>query len=315
LDAAGAIQAVNAHIAGTLHVKASRMNGLILDNATVEQMLDLDHVELGTAGSVASLQRVTAQSGARLRWGGDKGSVNLSDASMGNLVVDVAGWPPAYSLTGLQFVSLIAEPASVGGTTWTGSALQRWLNAQNPLDPSVHGELARSLHAQGRAGDAEAVLIDGLRERRKTLPATKRLSWSMYDALVGYGYRPFRAGLFLLGLIVAVWITLMLPRVEGVLRSQDQAGFLYSTTHRLTQTSIVPALTATNAVQPYNPILFAVDSVVPLLDLGQRTTWHPDTSTPTGQAMQFWLAFVNVGGWILSTVLVLSMTLLARRLT
>jgi hypothetical protein len=31
--------------------------------------------------------------------------------------------------------------------------------------------------------------------------------------------------------------------------------------------------------------------------------------------MQFWLAFVNAAGWILSTVLVLSMSLLARRLT
>jgi hypothetical protein len=96
---------------------------------------------------------------------------------------------------------------------------------------------------------------------------------------------------------------------------QDQAGFLYSTTQRLTPTTTFPELAATNAVQPYNPILFAVDSVVPLLDLGQRTTWHADTSTATGQAMQSWLAFVNAGGWILSTVLVLSMSLLARRLT
>ena len=136
--------------------------------------------------------------------------------------------------------------------------------AKNPLDPSVHSDLARSWHAQGRSGDSEAVLIDAYvssedasrHENAFPGPTTPLLATATDPSELAV----------LLGLIAAVWMTLMLPGAEGVLRSQDQAGFpvLDKAAHT---TTVSPELAATNAVQPFNPILFPVDSVVPLLDL------------------------------------------------
>ena len=96
--------------------------------------------------------------------------------------------------------------------------------AKNPLDPSVHSDLARSWHAQGRSGDSEAVLIDAYvssedasrHENAFPGPTTPLLATATDPSELAV----------LLGLIAAVWRTLMLPGAEGVLRSQDQAGFL-----------------------------------------------------------------------------------------
>ena len=95
--------------------------------------------------------------------------------------------------------------------------------AKNPLDPSVHSDLARSWHAQGRSGDSEAVLIDAYvssedasrHENAFPGPTTPLLATATDPSELAV----------LLGLIAAVWMTLMLPGAEGVLRSQDQAGF------------------------------------------------------------------------------------------
>jgi hypothetical protein len=59
-------------------------------------------------------------------------------------------------------------------------------------------------------------------------------------------------------------------------------GFLYST-KRLTPTTVSPELAATNAVQPFDPILFPVDSVVPLLDLVSRPHGIPTLPRQLGK--------------------------------
>lgn len=58
--------------------------------------------------------------------------------------------------------------------------------------------------------------------------------------------------------------------------------------------------------------LLCVDTVIPLISLDQRSTWHPDAQAPDGTFMQWWLNAAAILGWLLSSIFVLSLARLAR---
>ena len=59
-------------------------------------------------------------------------------------------------------------------------------------------------------------------------------------------------------------------------------------------------------------MLYAIDTVIPLVALDQRTTWYPDVHAPDGTFMQWWLNAATVLGWLLSSIFVLSLARLSR---
>ena len=59
-------------------------------------------------------------------------------------------------------------------------------------------------------------------------------------------------------------------------------------------------------------MLYAIDTVVPLISLDQRTTWFPDPYVRGGQLMLWWLNLATLLGWLLSSIFVLSLARLSR---
>ena len=59
-------------------------------------------------------------------------------------------------------------------------------------------------------------------------------------------------------------------------------------------------------------MLYAVDTVVPLISLDQRSTWYPDPHVFAGRIMLWWLNLATLLGWVLSSIFVLSLTRLSR---
>ena len=62
----------------------------------------------------------------------------------------------------------------------------------------------------------------------------------------------------------------------------------------------------------FSPALYAIDTVIPLISLDQRTTWYPDAYTPDGSLMEWWLNIATMLGWLLSSIFVLSLARMAR---
>ena len=62
----------------------------------------------------------------------------------------------------------------------------------------------------------------------------------------------------------------------------------------------------------FSPVLYAIDTVVPLISLDQRTTWFPDPYVRGGQLMLWWLNLATLLGWLLSSIFVLSLARLSR---
>ncbi len=52
-------------------------------------------------------------------------------------------------------------------------------------------------------------------------------------------------------------------------------------------------------------MLYAIDTVVPLISLDQRSTWYPDPHVSGGEVMLWWLNLATLLGWLLSSIFVL----------
>jgi hypothetical protein len=131
------------------------------------------------------------------------------------------------------------------------------------------------------------------------------LDW-LYGRTVGYGYRPGRALIALLLLLVAVVVLLSVPAFTGTLRATDAQGSVYSVD------GAAPGNCSDGHVRCFHQLFYAVDTVVPLVSLNQRSTWYPDAAAPWGTFLDYALNIATLLGWILSTIVVLSFARLAR---
>ncbi len=204
------------------------------------------------------------------------GRVSLSRAKIGNLVDHPDSWPRngRVELTGFTYESLRpVVPFSVQERiSWLDGAL-------GEFHPEPYEQLAGVLRRDGRDEDAREVQHTKERRRRATLPLPGRLWGRLQDATVGYGYRPGRAALWL----VLAWAL----------------GAAYFGGHR------PPPLKA-DEVPHWDPLLYALSKVLPIVNLGQDG-WNPGG---TGQ----WVATgLVISGWVLATTVVAGATRMLQR--
>jgi hypothetical protein len=186
---------------------------------------------------------------------------------------DPACWPAALRLSGLSYEALDPPMAAAQRV--------RWLR-RDP-DGYVVGNyetLAAMYRRHGADGSARAVLLAKERDRLKYLPV-HRQPWAwIQEVTVGYGYRPLRAG---------AWLAAFLG-----------AGTLVFGLHH------PPAFGGTPH-PAFNPFIYTVDLVVPLVNLGMRGAYDP-------QGPQRWLAyFLIAAGWIFATTIAAGIARVLRR--
>lgn len=157
----------------------------------------------------------------------------------------------------------------------------QWVAAATPeYAPEPYEMLAASLRSTGEDADAREVLLAKQRRRRETLPLAAKAWGFLQDWTVAYGYRPGRA---------AVWMAVLWA-----------IGTLYFST------SPPPPLKAGEA-PPWNPYLYSLDLLLPVIDLNQGAAWKPD-----GGAQ--WVAAVLIlAGWVLATTVAAGASRLLRR--
>jgi hypothetical protein len=138
------------------------------------------------------------------------------------------------------------------------------------------------------------------------------LDW-FFGWTVGYGYRPGRVLWLLVALLVLVSASLAVPGVQRTMRASDE-GLVFTIDGPLNPDDPAGDLDPCGGgrVRCFNPVLYAVDTVVPLIALDQRATWYPDRFVAGGRAVEWWLNIATVAGWLLSSVFLLSFARLAR---
>ncbi|MEU9399669.1 hypothetical protein [Streptomyces sp. NPDC048242] len=193
-------------------------------------------------------------------------ALDLSHAKIGIITHSRDSWPSHMALTALTYQAL--DPVLPADHRLA------WLRRGSDYHPQPYEQLAAHYRQMGHDDDARKVLLAQHRLRRRGQRAPARLWGYVEDATVGYGYRPGRALIWLLALTTA-------------------AAIVFAVTPPWPTQSNGPA---------FQPFIFALDLILPILDLGQEKAFAPVGSTT-------WIAwFTALSGWLLSTAVITSVT-------
>jgi hypothetical protein len=251
--------------------------GVRLDDGRFGDAIDLQQARFDfNEVQELSLRRVQTP---ELRFLGERpqrGRVVLSGARIVNLVDRASAWPGPGNLHmgGFTYENLVPQ-----GPFPLAERLDWVTAATAEYNPEPYERLAAVLRGAGEDEDAREVLLAKQRRRRESLPLAGKLWGYAQDLTVAYGYRPGRA---------AVWM--------AVLWAAGSVAFAHAA-H--------PA--AGTGRPPWNPALYTLDLLLPVIDLGQADQWQLRGGWE-------WLSVVMILlGWILATSVAAGATRLLRR--
>ncbi|WP_328401737.1 oxidoreductase [Streptomyces sp. NBC_00390] len=207
----------------------------------------------------------------------EEGRVVLNGAKVVTLIDRASSWPGPGGLAmgGFVYENLVPyeEFPLARRLEWVASATPEY-------SPEPYERLATVLRNSGEDSDAREVLLAKQRRRRETLPLAAKLWGVLQDWTVAYGYRPGRA---------ALWM--------AVLWAAGAVAFA----------QITPAPIKPGEHPQWNPALYALDLLLPVINLGQDGYWRMD------DAWQWAAAALVLLGWILATTVAAGASRLLRR--
>jgi hypothetical protein len=176
--------------------------------------------------------------------------------------------PAAVRLSGLQYEGLEPNlPARVR---------LMWLaKDRDGYQPQPYEQLAAHYRRIGQDEDARRVLLAKQRRRRSRLTRPGKAWGLAQDWLVGYGYRPWLAGGWLVGLLAG--------------------GTSYFAANH------PPALEPGSRTE-FDAFAYTLDLLLPIINLGQESAWSPQG---LGRVVAYALI---VAGWVLATAVVAGVT-------
>jgi hypothetical protein len=209
------------------------------------------------------------------------GGIRLSGLQADSIFDNPETWPTELELVGCTYRLLIARGAadprqpSPPAPVTVRQRLDWLRRSPEGYTPQPYEQLAEQYRRGGQDVEARRVLLERQRRRRATLRLPGRLLGYLLDGLVGYGYRAWLAGIWL----VAFWA---LGTVSFVLQ---------------------PSVPRNPAEAPAgNAALQALDLLLPIVNLGHDNAWKPSGLT------EYVAALLVVVGWVLTTAVVAGLT-------
>ncbi|MFD3662367.1 oxidoreductase [Streptomyces sp. NPDC058659] len=254
--------------------------GVRLDDGRFGDAVDLNHARFllnGSRREEVSLRRIVTP---ELRFNGERpeeGRVVLNGARIVTLIDLSTSWPGPG---GLAMGGFVYENLVPYGHFPLARRLE-WVAAATPeYAPEPYERLATVLRNSGEDADAREVLLAKQRRRRETLPLAGKLWGFVQDWTVAYGYRPGRAALWMAILWAAG--TVAFSRYPPIPLKKDEAP-------------------------EWNGTLYALDLLLPVINLGQEGYWRLEG------VWQWAAAALILLGWILATTVAAGATRLLRR--
>jgi hypothetical protein len=201
-----------------------------------------------------------------------KGEIDLSQARIGRLDDEGAAWPATLRLDGFTYGGITADHRSVQDRL-------AWLRRNSGYVPQIYLQLASVYHEAGSDNESTIVAIAGEDARRRSqrgaVGMVERLLGLALKYTVQYGYRPLWVLWWVMGLEITGSVLFWQFHDHLIIKSNDGAH------------------------ADFNPILYTLDLLVPVISLGQKDSWYP-----VGVAVPVAAVF-TITGWILATCLVI----------
>jgi hypothetical protein len=231
-------------------------------------------------GTALDLSEATVSRGLWLRLATPPdGLVELTHMRAGALYDSEPTWPANLKLQGFRYDHLEAD------TEIGVSGRLQWLE-RDPSGylPHPYEQLRAFYRRSGDDAAARLVAIAGQRRRRAQLPLTGKVWNSFLHWTVGYGYRTWQAALWLIFLVAI-------------------GAPIFAGAH---PDDITPARKLSE-IPPFEPVVYTLDVLVPVVSLGQRGAWIPHA------AAQWCSVALTIAGWALTTAVVAGLSGVLRR--
>jgi hypothetical protein len=220
------------------------------------------------------------------------GGVNLFQAAAASLEDDIGrgddglgSWAGAYPLVleGFTYARLGDVTYARFGSGATSEPRLRWLRHTTHFQVGAWQQLISVYRDQGRDDEATnaAVAMHNDRLARAGLPAHRGAGRWILRLTVGHGYRPWLAGVWALAIVAAYALIVWLSTDRFAAERQDITG------------------------SP-QPVVYAADTFLPIVDLGEAGRWMPTDWTRWAE----WVVILL--GWALSTIFVAGFTRIVR---
>ncbi len=331
IETRGSVVLRNARVEGTLRLVSARISSdLILENANLANP-GRDALQLNNAvvDGVLMLNGRAKVSGV----------LDLTGATIGTIQDTIEAWPEAGDLllNRCLYQAIVEGPADAG-TRIGWLALQRPSRWGEDFWPQPYEQLAKVFRDLGHEEDARRVLIakERLQRRARRQRAPNRLVRFLLGVTDGvlavtllYGRQPLLvfAWLFsfwLLGAGVflhAERIRAIMPNSPVVLRSlewtlcgleRSQSRFLITARQELNglaaegqaQLDCFKSQFEASGYPPFNPWMFSLETLFPILEIGQKAFWRVDSLRPGGALVMMFFYFQSLIGWALSLLAV-----------
>ncbi|MGH3625455.1 MAG: oxidoreductase, partial [Sciscionella sp.] len=225
-----------------------------------------------------------------------RGRISLRHAYCAALTDSAAFWEATGGVDLEDFrYDALAEPVPL----WDDKQVIRrltWLRQamSQQYSPGPYDQLAAMFRATGSDEHASTVLIRKQRHRYEALADGYRVLWPgvwlwslVQRLMVGYGYRPTRALVWLLLLLVfgTLWFGLL----------PDDCALHHANNANLVVSDGRCALSSDDKEVVWNPFLYTLDLLVPIVDFGNKNRWH------MAGADQWISATIIAMGWILAS--------------
>ena len=220
----------------------------------------------------------------------------------------------------------------------------KWLEAglKNEFFPGPYENLIRVLRMSGDDDGANRVALEKRRARSRhvvantnsLLPRFARRLWSYFlDITIGHGYQAWRGGVALVLFLFIGWLvfwfmgptssgghgivkpSIAVAFMEDLNRRVDERPLWWKDTppHHGIQYSLPPEY------PPFSPFWYSLDTLLPLVDIGQASAWAPSPIHPSitgdlsGWAVTIYLYIHIIAGWVLSTLTLVALSGVIRR--
>ncbi|MEC4019607.1 membrane-associated oxidoreductase [Streptomyces sp. H27-D2] len=265
-----ALHAENLSVGADVRAMRLQARGRVnLRGARIPGQLNLAHASLANPGGTA-LRASSAMIGEL--WLRDaepiEGLVNLRRAQLELLHVAPEVWPHEVRLDGLTYATLTPhEPAE--------RRLPLLERDEGAYVPYAYEQLTTTYRRIGDDYAARTVQLAKQRRHRATLAWYARVWGYIQDAAVGYGFRPVRAAVWLLSLLLIGSLAYALdhPRPVNAAEAPD-----------------------------FNPVFYTLDLLLPIIDFGQERAF-----TPEGPLQNLSYLLI-ITGWLLATTIIAGIT-------
>lgn len=258
------------------------------------------------------------------------GAVDLATAKIGTLADDAAFWQAGgHMLDGLRYDRIVGPTDAKMRIDWLGDK-QRASHRTTDFRPQPWEQLITVLRAMGHPGEAAEVAIakqKQLRVARWTHKWALRnyinggLHW-LYGVLAGYGHRPLR---------IVYWMAAVFAIFSLAFYAGRNGGYFGPTSPLIHASPAFemcgtpgetdakgqakpfwtsPACPTPPEYTTFQPFLYSLDLILPLVDLHQESDWAPLVVNPAGKTLWLgrilrWMMWFEIlFGWVASLTLV-----------